>query len=135
MKPSRTEDEDIGMVEATAKADSRKTKMASLGADDGPSSEMPKFPWKDGRLITRGEPEIKSHTSYLEFAVLPIEWSEEDEAAALAKYPLGKEQRVVGAMDKKAKKQERREMLEQKRGDRKSRRKERDEMLAEDAAI
>lgn len=39
---------------------------------------------KDGRITTRIEPEIKSHTSYLVFAVLPREWSAEDEEAAVA---------------------------------------------------
>jgi len=39
---------------------------------------------KDGKIVTRIEPEIKSHTSYLVFAVLPREWTVEDEAAAQA---------------------------------------------------
>ncbi|PWW76925.1 GCD14-domain-containing protein [Tuber magnatum] len=39
---------------------------------------------KDGKIITRTEPEIKSHTSYLVFAVLPREWTAEDEATAQA---------------------------------------------------
>ncbi|RPB02839.1 GCD14-domain-containing protein [Choiromyces venosus 120613-1] len=39
---------------------------------------------KDGKIVTRIEPEIKSHTSYLVFAVLPREWTAEDEAAAQA---------------------------------------------------
>ena len=38
--------------------------------------------WKEGRLVCRTEPEVKSHTSYLVFAVLPREWSEEDERSA-----------------------------------------------------
>lgn len=37
---------------------------------------------KAGKIATRIEPEIKSHTSYLVFAVLPREWTAEDEAAA-----------------------------------------------------
>ncbi|SPQ21778.1 9ff5390b-b8e0-4686-82f0-4a6eeb533a37 [Thermothielavioides terrestris] len=90
-------------------------------------------PWMEGRLITRGEPEIKSHTSYLVFAVLPMEWTEQDEAAAAAKYPVGKEQKVIGAIDKAARKQERRELLQKQQGgaSRKARRKERDEKLGE----
>ncbi|KAK4147241.1 uncharacterized protein C8A04DRAFT_34429 [Dichotomopilus funicola] len=90
-------------------------------------------PWLEGRLITRGEPEIKTHTSYLVFAVLPMEWTEADEAAAAAQYPLGKEQKVIGAVDKKARKQERREQLQktQGSGSRKARRKERDEKMGE----
>lgn len=101
---------------------------ASAGAEKQPSSGVP--PWMEGRLITRGEPEIKTHTSYLVFAVLPREWTEEDEAAAAAKYPCGQEQRVIGAVDRAARKQERRERLQQiPKGNRKARRKERDEKL------
>ncbi|KAK3299378.1 S-adenosyl-L-methionine-dependent methyltransferase [Chaetomium fimeti] len=93
-------------------------------------------PWLEGRLITRGEPEIKTHTSYLVFAVLPMEWTEADEAAAAAKYPLGKEQKVIGAIDKVARKQERREQLQKQQGNgsRKARRKERDEKMGQAAA-
>lgn len=41
----------------------------------------------EGRLITRLEPEVKSHTSYLTFATLPREWTDDDEreAATMAK--------------------------------------------------
>jgi tRNA (adenine57-N1/adenine58-N1)-methyltransferase len=35
--------------------------------------------FKEGRLVHRTEPEIRTHTSYLVFAVLPREWTEEDE--------------------------------------------------------
>jgi len=37
-----------------------------------------------GRLVHRVEPELKTHTSYLVFAVLPREWTADDEAAAAA---------------------------------------------------
>jgi len=40
--------------------------------------------WDEGRLIHRAEPELKTHTSYLVFAVLPREWTDEDEGAANA---------------------------------------------------
>ncbi|EXJ80512.1 tRNA (adenine57-N1/adenine58-N1)-methyltransferase [Capronia coronata CBS 617.96] len=45
-----------------------------------------KLPFDGGKLVHRTEPEIKTHTSYLVFAVLPRAWSEEDEAAAQAKW-------------------------------------------------
>ncbi|KAK4225016.1 tRNA methyltransferase complex GCD14 subunit-domain-containing protein [Podospora fimiseda] len=87
-------------------------------------------PWMEGRLITRGEPEIKTHTSYLVFAILPREWTEEDEAAAAAKYPVIGEQKVIGVVDKAARKKERREQLQKATlGNRKARRKERDAQL------
>lgn len=38
--------------------------------------------WKEGVLCHRSEPELKTHTSYLVFAVLPQAWTEEDEIAA-----------------------------------------------------
>jgi tRNA (adenine57-N1/adenine58-N1)-methyltransferase len=42
--------------------------------------------FKEGRLVHRTEPEIKTHTSYLVFAVLPREWSKEDEEKARKKW-------------------------------------------------
>ncbi|EPS39998.1 hypothetical protein H072_6210 [Dactylellina haptotyla CBS 200.50] len=41
-----------------------------------------------GRVVVRTEPELKTHTSYLVFAVLPLPWTEQDEAAAKLKYPI-----------------------------------------------
>lgn len=38
--------------------------------------------YKEGRLVHRAEPEVKTHTSYLVFAILPMEWTDEDEAKA-----------------------------------------------------
>ncbi|MCJ1464858.1 tRNA (adenine-N(1)-)-methyltransferase catalytic subunit trm61 [Pseudocyphellaria aurata] len=43
--------------------------------------------YKEGRLVHRLEPELKMHTSYLVFAILPREWSVEDESAAQEKWP------------------------------------------------
>jgi tRNA (adenine57-N1/adenine58-N1)-methyltransferase len=42
--------------------------------------------FKEGRLIHRTEPELKTHTSYLVFAVLPRQWSKEDEEKARKKW-------------------------------------------------
>ncbi|KAF2871150.1 S-adenosyl-L-methionine-dependent methyltransferase [Massariosphaeria phaeospora] len=38
--------------------------------------------FKEGRLVHRTEPELKTHTSYLVFATLPREWNEADEETA-----------------------------------------------------
>ncbi|KAF2125486.1 tRNA methyltransferase complex GCD14 subunit [Dothidotthia symphoricarpi CBS 119687] len=38
--------------------------------------------FKEGRLVHRTEPELKTHTSYLVFAVLPREWTKEHEEKA-----------------------------------------------------
>lgn len=44
--------------------------------------------FKEGRLTHRTEPEVKTHTSYLTFAVLPKAWSEDDEAKAAEQWPV-----------------------------------------------
>ncbi|KAJ5689387.1 tRNA (adenine(58)-N(1))-methyltransferase catalytic subunit trm61 [Penicillium macrosclerotiorum] len=41
------------------------------------SNSVPEY--QLGRVVHRSEPEIKTHTSYLVFAILPRDWSEEDE--------------------------------------------------------
>lgn len=40
--------------------------------------------WDEGQLVHRSEPDLKTHTSYLVFAILPREWTEEDEEKAKA---------------------------------------------------
>ncbi|KAI2643168.1 tRNA methyltransferase complex GCD14 subunit [Xylaria nigripes] len=79
--------------------------------DDDCGDKSTTKPWMAGKLVHRTEAEIKTHTSYLVFAVLPQEWSEEQEAAALEKWPCGKENKVIGSIDKETRKQEKREML------------------------
>ncbi|KAI1376651.1 tRNA methyltransferase complex GCD14 subunit [Hypoxylon crocopeplum] len=81
------------------------------GAEDAQSVK----PWMTGRVIHRTEPEIKTHTSYLVFAVLPQEWTEAQESAAFENWPCGKEKKVIGSLDKEARKQEKREMLQGKK--------------------
>ena len=44
--------------------------------------------YKEGKVVHRTEPEVKTHTSYLVFAVLPREWTAEDEEKARAKWPV-----------------------------------------------
>ena len=43
--------------------------------------------YKEGRLVHKPEPELKTHTSYLVFAILPREWTEEDELEAQRLWP------------------------------------------------
>ncbi len=43
--------------------------------------------YKEGRLVHRAEQELKMHTSYLVFAILPREWSLADELAAQERWP------------------------------------------------
>lgn len=44
--------------------------------------------YKEGNLVTRTEPEVKTHTSYLVFAILPTEWLEADEEACMNSWPV-----------------------------------------------
>ncbi|MCJ1454877.1 tRNA (adenine-N(1)-)-methyltransferase catalytic subunit trm61 [Mycoblastus sanguinarius] len=43
--------------------------------------------YNEGRLVHKAEPELKTHTSYLVFAILPREWTEEDELKAQQQWP------------------------------------------------
>ncbi|KAL9080823.1 MAG: hypothetical protein Q9157_000519 [Trypethelium eluteriae] len=45
--------------------------------------------YKEGRLVHRTEPELKTHTSYLVFAVLSRQWTADDEKLCREKWPLG----------------------------------------------
>ena len=59
--------------------------MLSLRKQDSATKEKIKVEaegrklYKEGNLVHRTEPEVKTHTSYLVFATLPREWSEDDE--------------------------------------------------------
>ncbi|KAI9885012.1 MAG: hypothetical protein M1823_003180 [Watsoniomyces obsoletus] len=44
--------------------------------------------FKEGRIVHRAEPELKTHTSYLVFAVLPQDWTVEDEERARQRWPV-----------------------------------------------
>ncbi|KAI1097024.1 tRNA methyltransferase complex GCD14 subunit [Rostrohypoxylon terebratum] len=115
---TRDNDLDIDMVEDEEMTDSnqpangkRKPDSSSGGIEDTTLIK----PWMSGRLIHRTEPELKTHTSYLVFAVLPQEWSEAQEATAFANWPCGNEEKVIGSLDKEARKKEKREMLQGKK--------------------
>ncbi|KAI0459936.1 tRNA methyltransferase complex GCD14 subunit [Xylaria acuta] len=110
-------DADVNMEDIDAENDNEGQAAPSNGDinaanDNTDVSDSPTLkPWMVGRLVHRTEAEIKTHTSYLVFAVLPQEWSEEQEAAAFEKWPCGKENKVIGSLDKETRKQEKREML------------------------
>lgn len=65
------------------KAQSTKATLASPQQSVEPT-------YKLGRLVHRSEPELKTHTSYLVFAILPRDWSEEDEQKCRQKWPSDK---------------------------------------------
>ncbi|KAI1390894.1 tRNA methyltransferase complex GCD14 subunit [Hypoxylon trugodes] len=102
------DDDDVDMNDDSKPINGRaKTTSHVNEVEDAPSVK----PWMAGRLIHRTEPELKTHTSYLVFALLPQEWTEAQEAAAFEKWPCGMESKVIGSLDKEARKKEKREML------------------------
>ncbi len=67
-----------------------KPKMDTLPLQDNGQQQMPEERkiFKEGRIVHRAEPELKTHTSYLVFAVLPQDWTAEDEARARQRWPI-----------------------------------------------
>lgn len=66
--------------------------------------------YKEGNLVHRVEQELKAHTSYLVFAILPREWSAEDEANAKLQWQVKEkegEDAVVGMSKRQQKRAER----------------------------
>ncbi|KAI0124195.1 S-adenosyl-L-methionine-dependent methyltransferase [Xylariales sp. AK1849] len=109
-------DDDIDMADNASdlgeKTNGISNKMpAGQSAEDATS--IPTF--MTGRLIHRTEPDLKTHTSYLVFAMLPQEWSEEQEAAAFERWPCGMENKIIGSLNKEARKEEKRELLKGKK--------------------
>jgi tRNA (adenine57-N1/adenine58-N1)-methyltransferase catalytic subunit len=58
-------------------------RVKKLQQQQGPTQ---KLPYNEGKIVHRTEPEIKTHTSYLVFAILPRMWTEADEAEMQAMY-------------------------------------------------
>ncbi|KAL8749479.1 MAG: hypothetical protein Q9199_007657 [Rusavskia elegans] len=69
--------------------------------------------YKEGRLVHRSEPELKTHTSYLVFAILPRAWTDDDEREAHAQLRAGPAKEVNGANKPTSKRQMKREAKEQ----------------------
>lgn len=116
-KPQPQDDDDMDDEAPPAAAAAPKTNGDdSTGQVVEEDSKQPAAKsFMQGQLITKPETELKAHTSYLVFAVLPREWTEEDEAAATAKWPIGNEPRITVATDRESRKQQKREMLLSKR--------------------
>lgn len=58
--------------------------------------------FREGRLVTRTEGEMKCHTSYLIFAVLPREWGEEEERRARERWHVSERDDGGKAQEKSA---------------------------------
>jgi tRNA (adenine57-N1/adenine58-N1)-methyltransferase len=92
----------------------RRTKEAKASAPQGKPVEAQKTLFKGGSLVHRSEPELKTHTSYLVFAILPRAWSDEDEEGARAKWTLDVTVQTPPAKSKKELKKEARQKTSKK---------------------
>lgn len=80
-------DEDDGKNKdeaSNSKTKSKTTKQQRLESIQATAETRNLF--KEGRLLHRTEPELKTHTSYLVFAVLPRQWTKEDEERCRKKW-------------------------------------------------
>jgi tRNA (adenine57-N1/adenine58-N1)-methyltransferase len=87
-------------------------KKADLSEPMDDYSLPPRTPvpaYKQGNLIHRTEAEIRTHTSYLTFAILPCSWTEEEEQRCREKWPSRGRQVNANGETKKSKKQMKRE--------------------------
>ncbi|KAG6040323.1 hypothetical protein E4U41_000920 [Claviceps citrina] len=102
-------------------SDASETKMdvdvdeARSDVTDKESGNNEDPPWMQGSIVHRTENELKTHTSYLVFAILPRQWDDAAEEVAMAKWPCGQEKKTIGTLDKQTRKQEKRELLAGKR--------------------
>ena len=83
-KPQKEETESNGAKQQSAFGESRQGRLEKIKRE----AENRKI-FREGRLVHKTEQEVKSHTSYLVFAVLPREWTEEDEQRCLSRWGTG----------------------------------------------
>jgi tRNA (adenine57-N1/adenine58-N1)-methyltransferase catalytic subunit len=72
---------DIVQLETVAKAKARQMVENVKRAEE-------RYLFNEGKIVHRTEPELKTHTSYLVFAVLPRSWTDEDEAKCRKRWPV-----------------------------------------------
>lgn len=93
------EDADVDMDAATPKPEK------SINSETSTETSVPLF--KQGKVVHRWENELKTHTSYLVFAILPLSWTDEDEQKARQKWPSDVDnQTLVAGKSKKQMKRE-----------------------------
>ncbi|KAE8352745.1 tRNA methyltransferase complex GCD14 subunit-domain-containing protein [Aspergillus coremiiformis] len=107
--PSDGESTPAPNIESEATKNTSTSKPETETLDRRQEPEIPVY--KQGRLMTRSEIDLKNHTSYLVFAVLPREWTEEDERRCREKWPSNRVQESQGPL--KSKKQLKKEAKEQ----------------------
>ncbi|KAE8152494.1 putative tRNA methyltransferase subunit GCD14 [Aspergillus avenaceus] len=94
--------------------DDDETTPAPKAANETPARQDPEVPvYEQGRLMHRSEIDLKNHTSYLVFAVLPRDWTEEDEQRCREKWPSNMVREPRGAP--KGKRQMKREEKERRK--------------------
>lgn len=74
-------------TETPADAALAKSRPSPQNPNPKPNRKNTTPPHKLGRLVHRSELDLKTHTSYLVFAVLPRDWSEEDELKCQQAWP------------------------------------------------
>jgi len=84
-------------------------------APQGKPIEAQKTLFKKGSLVHRSEPELKTHTSYLVFAILPRAWSDDDEDKVRAKWATDVAVPLPPAKSKKELKKEARQKASKER--------------------
>ena len=99
------------MRDGVESVENGKAEAGVAGEEGGEEGEENVPSYKQGRLIHRTEPDLKTHTSWLVFAVLPRDWTEADEQRCREKWPA---QRVIEEVKPKGKKQLKREERERK---------------------
>ncbi|PYH80215.1 tRNA methyltransferase complex GCD14 subunit [Aspergillus uvarum CBS 121591] len=107
---------------------------ASSGAAAVPAKEEQAAPsssniplYKQGRLVHRTEDNLKTHTSYLVFAVLPREWTAEDERNCRDKWPPHRVDQPMQTDKPKGRKQLKREQLQREEAEEQLQQKQQDE--------
>jgi tRNA (adenine57-N1/adenine58-N1)-methyltransferase len=88
------EHDDVEMSNCKLVSEPEKADLVGNGLDlsnhdsTATSSQQTQVPaFKQGRLVHRSELELKTHTSYLVFAILPRLWSDEDEQRCRQRWP------------------------------------------------
>ncbi|GES64170.1 tRNA methyltransferase subunit GCD14 [Aspergillus terreus] len=94
-------------VKTETEAEKGESEPVNAAETKSAESDLPSY--AQGRLLHRSEMDLKTHTSYLVFAVLPREWSDEDERRCREKWPSN---RVVEQPAPKGRKQRKREEKE-----------------------
>ncbi|PGH07297.1 tRNA (adenine57-N1/adenine58-N1)-methyltransferase [Blastomyces parvus] len=129
---NETGSENYSGVDGYGQSIKEDTKMADPDSSDRPDqsspgsliskqttlSEQPPVPaYKQGNIIHRSEADLKTHTSYLVFAILPVAWSEEEERRCREKWPSVTKSRAADGMSRapKSKKQMKREAKAEKK--------------------